>query len=218
MSGDEELTNAQFFERVCRFHLETYIETQNPIWAFQALFHWVSPQWGPKPESFPLPRELLEFLVQTLAGINNLAFGMKPFEYQDGEILDDGGSLAIRASEACDFLPEALRLRGKKWNAFLDYKKDRVAGYLMEIKDQARGNGASERQAMEQVMLEAGTTDERTARRKLKGGRGPRQKSPYPAPKWLHEIGDEKEKIPAKSDPEKAKKGDKPKTRGAIKP
>ncbi|MCA3366466.1 MAG: hypothetical protein INF79_12730 [Roseomonas sp.] len=217
MSQKEELTNAQFFEQVCRFHLETYIETQNPIWAFQALFHWVSPQWGPKPESFPLPRELLEFLVQTLAGINNLAFGMKPFEYQDGEILDDGGSLAIKASEACDFLPEALRLRGKKWNAFLDYEKDRVAGYLMEIKDQARDNGASERQAMEQVMLEAGTTDERTARRKLKGGRGPRQKSPYPAPKWLDESSGAAGKVSPIAEPARTKRGTKQQTTGAKK-
>ncbi|MCA3419833.1 MAG: hypothetical protein INF88_13130 [Roseomonas sp.] len=218
MSDEEEITLAQHYEHIIRYCLDTYIETQNPIWAWQAVFHWLAPQWHPKPVSLPLPRELIWFLLQTTAGINNLAYGMKPLEYRDGEPVKPSGGFEIKASEACDFLPEALQLRGKKWNAFLEYDKDRLAGYLMNLKLEALAEGASVSEAIERMKDEANTSDERTLRRKLKGGRGPRQKSPYPAPKRLHKISDEKEEIPAKSDPAIAKTGTKPKTRGAKKP
>jgi hypothetical protein len=50
------------------------------------------------------------------------------------------------------------------------------------------------------------------------GGRGPPKKSPYPAPKWFHEISNEKTEAPPRPDPKKAKAGKKEKKAGAKKP
>jgi hypothetical protein len=213
----EGIKDIEHHHRNCHAGLTKYIETGNPVWAHYALISWLLPQWKPEPESFPLPRELLLFLFQTASAILSLADGQKPLEFRDGEIVGKAG-IEITPSEACDFLPEALGLRGYKWNAFLDDRKERIATRLIRKKREARRNGASEQEAMEIVLKLAGISDARTARRKLKGGRGPRQKSPYPAPKWLHEISEEKAEPPAIADPEKAKKGIKAKTTGAKKP
>jgi len=115
-------------------------------------------------------------------------------------------------------LPEALRLRGYKWNAFADASRSMESADLFNHYQAARRMGISAGEAMETLSKLSGVTDPRTLRRKLKGGRGPRQKSPYPAPKWLHEISEEKAEPPAIADPEKAKKGIKAKTTGAKKP
>jgi hypothetical protein len=205
-------------ERLCKFFVELYIETQNPLWANFALHHWVLPQLKLEPDSFPLPRELMFFLFQTTAAIQNLRAGIKPPHYRDGKSVERSESGEITPREACDFLPEALRLRGYKWNAFVDDKRSNTANHLWSIKIEARKNGLSEREAMELVMREAKISDERTARRKLQGGRGPRQKSPYPAPKWLHEISDEKAAPLPLPAPKKAKAGKKDKKAGAKKP
>ncbi|MCA3416577.1 MAG: hypothetical protein INF84_18430 [Roseomonas sp.] len=214
----EQICSTADNERLCRYCLEIYIETRNPIWAYEALHFWCLPQLKLEPEFFPLPRELMFFLFQTTAEIRGLVTGRKPLEYRDGKPLERQESREIKPSEACDFLPEALRLRGYKWNAFADNKKDETAIHFRSIKRDARKNGESEREAMELVMREAKISDERTARRKLNGGRGPRQKSPYPVPKWLHEISDEKAEAPPVPDPKKAKAGKKEKKAGAKKP
>jgi hypothetical protein len=215
---DEKESWLRIQETRCRIYLENYIETGNVLWAWEALFCWLLPQWAPKPQSFPLPRELALFLLNTCGAMNSLAFGVKPLEYRDDKPVKPSDSREITPSEACDWLPEALELRGHKWNAFADFRRSQTAGKLQIMKMEAREEGLSESEAMERISKEIGLSDPRTVRRKLAGGRGPRQKSPYFPPGWLHESGDEKEKIPAKSDPEKAKKGIKPKTTGAKKP
>ncbi len=213
----EGIKTTEHHERNCHYGLTKYIETGNPIWAHYALISWLLPQWKPEPETFPLPRELLLFLLQTSSAIMSLADGQKPLEYQNGEVVGKVGT-DITPSEAFDFLPEALGLRGYKWNAFLDDRKAIAATRLKRMKRDARKTGKTESEAMELVMREAKISDERTARRKLKGGRGPRQKSPYPAPRWLHESGDEKAEAPPLPDPKKAKTGTKEKKAGAKKP
>jgi hypothetical protein len=205
-------------ERLCRFCLEQYIETQNPLHAYDALHHWLLPQLKLEPESFPLPRELMFFLFQIERGVGGLSVGHKPLEYRDGKPVERNEIPKIKPSEACDFLPEALGLRGQKWNVFTQYQRENTAIHLFLIKSRARKAGLSESEAMELVMREAKISDGRTARRKLKGGRGPRQKSPYPAPKWFHEISDEKAEPPPLPDPKKAKTGTKEKKAGAKKP
>jgi hypothetical protein len=205
-------------ERLCHFYLEEYIKTRNAFWAYQALDHWLLPQLKLESEFFPLPRELMFFLFQITTSVRVLGTGHKPPEYRDGKMVERNQSDKITPSEACDFLPEALGLRGHKWNAFSMFQRDVESGGLLIIKRQARKAGLSEGEAMELVMREAKISDERTARRKLKGGRGPRQKSPYPAPKWFHEISDEKAEAPPVPDPKKAKAGTKEKKAGAKKP
>jgi hypothetical protein len=214
----ELIGTIEFNERLCRFCLEKYIETQNPLYAYDALHHWLLPQLKLKPESFPLPRELMFFLFQIERGVGGLSVGLKPFEYRDGKPVGPNEIHKIKASEACDFLPEALGLRGRKWNAFTQLQRENTATQLFLIKSRARKTGKTEAESMELVMREAKISDERTARRKLNGGRGPRQKSPYPAPKWLHEISDEKAEAPPLPDPKKAKTGTKEKKAGAKKP
>jgi hypothetical protein len=204
-------------EKNCHHGLSKYIETGNPIWAHHAIIHWLFPQWKPESEIFPLPRELLFFLFQNSMAIISLADGQKPLLYQNGELVGKAG-VNITPSEACDFLPEALGLRGYKWNAFLDDRKRLSATRLKRMKREARKTGVSEAEAMEIVRKLAGVSDERTARRKLAGGRGPPKKSPYPAPKWFHEISDEKAEAPPLPDPKKAKAGKKEKKAGAKNP
>jgi len=150
--------------------------------------------------------------------VGGLSVGLKPFEYRDGKPVGPNEIHKIKASEACDLLPEALGLRGRKWNAFTQLQRENTATQLFLIKSRARKTGKTEAESMELVMREAKISDERTARRKLNGGRGPRQKSPYPAPKWLHEISDEKAEAPPLPDPKKAKTGTKEKKAGAKKP
>jgi hypothetical protein len=147
-----------------------------------------------------------------------LAFGDKPLEYRDGKPVKPSDSREITPSEACDWLPEALELRGHKWNAFADFRRDQTAGALQIMRQEAREEGLSASETMERIELEFGLGDPRTVRRKLNGGRGPRQKSPYPAPKWFHEISDEKAEAPPLPDPKKAKAGKKEKKAGAKKP
>jgi hypothetical protein len=205
------------FEKRCKAFLENYIETGNPIWAWEALSMWLVPMRAGI-GGFPMPKVLIGFLMENCAGINSLWNGWKPLEYRDSVPIEPADHNEITPSEACDFLPEALRLRGYKWNAFDDFRREQKAGALQNMKQEAREDGLSESEALRRVMDEIGLSCERTARRKLKGGRGPRQKSPYPAPRWLHESGDEKAEAPPLPDPKKAKTGTKEKKAGAKKP
>jgi len=218
MAEDDEYASLlRMYERRCRYFLENYIETGNPLWAWEAFFVWLAPQWTPKPKSFPLPRELIWFFLEVSSSINGLASGSRPPEYRDGAILEPKDGWEIYPREACDFLPEALKLRGHKWNAFIDWKNEQFASQLWNLKTAMLEDGASEREAMEQVMIEAGTTDERTARRKLQGGRGPRQSPPYPAPKWVHDITDAPTGINVSVSPPKRARRTKRKATGAKK-
>jgi hypothetical protein len=214
----EQMGTTAEHELFCRNCLKEYIETRNPISAYDALHHWCLPQLKLKPESFPLPTELAFFLLETTYAILGLREGLKPLEYRDGKAIKPRDGHEIKASEACDLLPEALRLRGYKWNAFTEKKRDTTGSRLSSIKSALRKSGMSEREALEFVLRLAEISDERTLRRKVAGGRGPRQKSPYPAPKWFHEISEEKAKPPPLLDPKKAKAGRKEKKAGAKKP
>ena len=80
--------------------------------------------------NFPIPKVLIGFLMQNCAEINGLWNGLKPLEYRDGVPLELADHNEITPSEACDFLPEALRLRGYKWNAFNDFRRGQQAGAL----------------------------------------------------------------------------------------
>jgi hypothetical protein len=204
-------------ERICNSYVAKYIETRNPLWAYEALDFWVLFHGEYEPGSFPLPRELFSFLCSITSAIQNLSAGMKPPEYRDGKRVERSKAGKVTPNEACDFLPEALGLRGYKWNAFSDFRRDLKADRLQHIKRQAREAGKTEAEAMELVMRAAKTSDDRTAYRKLAGGRGPRQKSPYPLPEGLR-ISAEKAEPPPLPDPKKAKAGTKEKKDGAKKP
>ena len=177
----EGIKDIEHHHRNCHAGLTKYIETGNPVWAHYALISWLLPQWKPEPESFPLPRELLLFLFQTASAILSLADGQKPLEFRDGEIVGKAG-IEITPSEACDFLPEALGLRGYKWNAFNEYARSEKAINLSFAYRFARECGATELEALHTLSKLSGVNDERTLHRKMKGGRGPRQKTPYPLP------------------------------------
>jgi hypothetical protein len=205
------------FEKRCKAFLENYIETGNPIWAWEALSMWLVPMRAGI-GNFPIPKVLIGFLMQNCAEINGLWNGLKPLEYRDGVPLELADHNEITPSEACDFLPEALRLRGYKWNAFNDFRRGQQAGALQIKKQEAREEGLSESEAMERIREEIGLSDPRTVRRKLAGGRGPRQKSPYPAPTWPYEIGVGVQGIPPIPDSKKTKKCKEEKKAGAKKP
>lgn len=212
---DDGISN--LFEERCKAFLENYMETGNPIWAWEALSMWLIPMRADIGR-FPIPKVLIGFLMENYSGINTLWNGWKPLEYRDGVHLEPADHKDITPSEACDFLPEALRLRGYKWNAFDDFRRGQQAGALQIKKQEAREDGLTEAEAMEIVRKLAGVSDPRTARRKLKGGRGPRQKSPYPPPQFPYENGVGVMGIPPVPDSKKAKKGTKEKKAGAKKP
>ena len=212
---DDGISN--LFEERCKAFLVNYMETGNPIWAWEALSMWLLPMRA-NIESFPIPKVLIGFLAENCAGINTLWNGFKPLEYRDGVRLEPADLKDITPSEACDFLPEALRLRGYKWNAFDDFRREQKAGALRIRIQEAREDGLSASEAMELIEQELGLSDPRTARRKLAGGRGPRKKSPYPAPEWPYEIGVGTMHVMPVPDPKKAKTGKKEKKAGAKKP
>jgi hypothetical protein len=147
-----------------------------------------------------------------------LSVPIRPPEYRDGREIERPATKQLTPGDACDFLPEALRLRGYGWNAFDDYARSAKAINLSFAYRVARECGATELEGLETLSKLTGVNDERTLQRKMKGGRGPRQKSPYPAPRWLHESGDEKAEAPPLPDPKKAKTGTKEKKAGAKKP
>jgi hypothetical protein len=216
MQENEDSLSA-LLEKSCKAFLENYIETGNPIWAWEALSIWLLPMRASL-DSFPIPEVLIGFLAENCAGINTLWNGWKPLEYRDGLPVEPDDQREITPSEACDFLPEALRLRGYKWNAFNDFRREQKAGALRIRIQEARQDGLSARETMERIEQELGLSDEREVRRKLAGGRGPRQKSPYPAPTWPYEIGIGTMHVMPVPDPKKAKAGKKEKKGGAKKP
>jgi len=216
MEENEDSLSVLFEER-CKAFLENYIETGNPIWAWEALSMWLVPMRAGI-GGFPIPKMLIGFLMENCAGINNLWYGLKPLEYRDGLPVEPDDQREITPSEACDFLPEALRLRGYKWNAFDDFRREQKAGALQIMKQEAREDGLSARETMERIEQEFGLGDPRTVRRKLKGGRGPRKKSPYPAPQLPYENGVGVMHLPPVPDPKEAKAGKKEKKAGAKKP
>ena len=206
------------FEENCRYTLKKYIETGNPIYAWHSLLNWLMAfQLGEK-TVFPPPPELIGFQFENCLEIARLSMAERPLEYRDGKALEQSEGRIKTPSEACELLPEALRLRGHKWNAFDDFLREQSAGAYQSLKLALRAQGVSEIEAMQRVMATMGVKDERTARRKLKGGRGPRQKSPYPAPARVVEIIYKKAEPPASADPKKAKTGTKEKKAGAKKP
>jgi hypothetical protein len=152
------------FEKRCKAFLENYIETGNPIWAWEALSMWLVPMRAGI-GGFPMPKVLIGFLMENCAGINSLWNGWKPLEYRDSVPIEPADHNEITPSEACDFLPEALRLRGYKWNAFDDFRREQKAGALQKMKQEAREDGLSESEALRRVMDEIGLSCERTARR-----------------------------------------------------
>ena len=145
-----------------------YLQTGNPIAAWSAIFSW-SLKYEENPKSHVMPKPLLDF-----------AEGHKPPVFRDGKLASHKEPNAISPSQAFDFLPEALRLRGYKWNAFADASRSMESADLFNHYQAARRMGISAGEAMETLSKLSGVTDPRTLRRKLKGGRGPRQKSPYP--------------------------------------
>jgi hypothetical protein len=164
--------------------IEAYLSTGNPLYAWEALFEWVLPE--NEPERFPLPQELLTFLFEMSKGIIGLSLGLsvpiKPREYRDGREIERPATKQLTPGDACDFLPEALRLRGYKWNAFNEYARSEKAINLSFAYRFARECGATELEALHTLSKLSGVNDERTLHRKMKGGRGPRQKTPYPLP------------------------------------
>ena len=186
--------------------LTFYQQTENPIAAWAAISYW-SLKYEENPQGHVMPRPLLDFLRRNSLAIMELAEGHKPPVFRDGKLVSHKEPNALSPSQALDFLPEALHLRGYKWNAFDDISRFMKSLDLLEIKWAARGSGKTEAEAMEIVSELAGVSDPRTARRKLKGWRGPRQKSPYPT------AGSVTEGYIVPASPAK-----KPKTRGAKKP
>ena len=176
---------AEARETHCEDMIEAYLSTGNPLYAWEALFEWVLPE--NEPERFPLPQELLTFLYETSKGMIGLSLGLsvpiRPPEYRDGREIERPATKQLTPGDACDFLPEALRLRGYGWNAFDDYARSAKAINLSFAYRVARECGATELEGLETLSKLTGVNDERTLQRKMKGGRGPRQKSPYPLPK-----------------------------------
>lgn len=156
-----------------------YLQTGNPIAAWAAIFSW-SLKYEENPKSHIMPKPLLDFLTLNSLAIMELAEGHKPPVFRDGKLASHKEPNAISPSQAFDFLPEALRLRGYKWNAFADASRSMESADLFNHYQAARRMGISAGEAMETLSKLSGVTDPRTLRRKLKGGRGPRQKSPYP--------------------------------------
>ena len=169
----------------CNEMIESYLISGNPLYGWGALWEWIVPQRGPEPESFPMPQELLNFLFVNCKEMIGLSLGLKPWEYRDGKPIQHRAAEKrdITPGKACDFLPEALRLRGYNWNAFDDYARNMEAAHLGFAYDSVREGGGTELEALKTLSDLSGVNDERTLRRKMKGGRGPRQKSPYPLPK-----------------------------------
>jgi hypothetical protein len=205
------------FEENCRYTLKKYIETGNSIYAWHSLMNWLMAYQLGEKTVFPPPPELIEFLFLASYGIARLSLAKKPLEYRDGKEMEQSEGSIKTPSEACDFLPEALQLRGYKWNAFDAFLREDFAAAFQSLKQALRAQGLSESEAMQRVMAEMRVKDERTARRKLKGGRT-RQKSPYPAPIWIDENSNEMAEPPPLPDPKKAKTGTKEKKAGAKKP
>jgi hypothetical protein len=175
---------AEAAEKRCNEMIESYMISGNPLYGWGALWEWIN-QNGPEPEKFPMPKALLVFLFVNCKEMIGLSLGLKPQEYRDGERIERRAAEKrnITPGEACDFLPEALRLRGYKWNAFDDYARNMDAVLLGFAYDSVREGGGTELEALKTLSDLSGVNDERTLRRKMKGGRGPRQKSPYPLPK-----------------------------------
>lgn len=171
-------------EKRCNELIESYLISGNPLYGWGALWEWINQLNGPKSEKFPMPQELLVFLFVNCKEMIGLSLGLKPREYRNGKEIEHRAAQKrnITPSKACDFLPEALRLRGYKWNAFNDYARNMEAVHLGFAYWSERERGATELEALHTLSKLSGVNDERTLHRKMKGGRGPRQKTPYPLP------------------------------------
>lgn len=175
-------------ERKCQRLVWAYEDTGNPLYAWGALSAWSFAQHANSREGsarFDMPPALALFVLRMSAGMVNLSEGVPPLRYQDGQLVpNDADQPAPTPAETLALVPEALELSGEGWNAFAAYRTDQEARYLSDIYAEARDAGATYAEALEVVMREAGTRDERTARRRLKGGR----KGTANTPPWRRNI------------------------------
>jgi hypothetical protein len=150
------------YESLCLVELAKYHLDHNPLHAWQALRIWLR---AGHDNRFDLPHVLREFLDQNSADLLDLALGD----------LAPGMALAK--------LPEAMRLRVGKWDAFSEYRRDLRAQEMRERFQDIRESGVSYKDASEELANRLGVSEEREIRRKMSGKRrGPER--PPPPPAW----------------------------------
>jgi hypothetical protein len=164
----------------CEIHETLYREENNPIFAWNALSFWVQgqilttksdtdiPEGHLRSPAFDMPHWLVIFLIRMLGNVQAMAlFGLHP----NPEIEDE-----VSPRQCISLVAEALEFKRDGFNAFVDYDKHRMSNDLSSLFAEAREAGKNYDEAMRLVMERYGTTDERTARRAMRGDRRPGQK------------------------------------------
>ncbi len=170
------------YRHFCMTSLLEYRETGNPLYAWRGFRFWLQGQAsGYKWNRFEMPFELRAFLEKTSTDLHSLAWGNRPPEYQDGKQGAPGkNEPPLAPGKALALLPEALRLRAGKWEAFSEYRRAGTAKHLGDLFSEIREAGTVYKEAHDALAERIGLKDEREARRKMSGKpRGAAKRPPW---------------------------------------
>jgi hypothetical protein len=172
------------FQIQCQLAVWEFEDTGNPIFAWFALGQWCVAEHLNKrqPElgtvTFKMPYTLMRYLLSVSSQIQSLAIGVHAAR-SDADGNRSIPEEPLTPAAALQEIAFALDLKAEGWNAFAGYNNHRTMSDLYRTFREAREQGLSYSAAMERVKDEAGTEDERTARRKMSGERGAEVSPPW---------------------------------------